>query len=74
MRDPWEEEASNDLKALIKRAGVTYAELVAALSAEGVEMTAAGLTKKLHRGAFSHAFYLQCAHVLQRRSRSQVRG
>jgi len=74
MRDPWEEEAANDLKALIKRAGATYAELVAALSAEGVEMTTAGLTKKLHRGAFTHAFYLRCAEILRRRPRSTARG
>ncbi len=69
MRDPWEEKAANDLKAQIKHAGVTYAQLVALLSAEGVELSAPGLTKKLYRGAFSYAFYLRCGEILRTRQR-----
>lgn len=72
MRDIWEEDASNELKARIKRAGLSYAELAQALSAAGEPVTVPALTKKLHRGAFSHAFFLRCAALCDRASHQRT--
>jgi hypothetical protein len=65
MKDPWEQRAANELKAQIKRAGFAYADLAAKLSAQDMPMTAHGLAKKLHRGAFSYAFFLRCLDILE---------
>jgi hypothetical protein len=65
MRDHWEQQAANHLKAQIKRAGLAYADLAAQLSARDMPITAHGLAKKLHRGAFSYAFFLRCVDILE---------
>lgn len=65
MRDPWEQQAANELKAQIKRAGLGYADLAERLSAQHTPISAHGLAKKLHRGAFSYAFYLRCVDILE---------
>lgn len=65
MRDPWEQQAANELKAQIKRAGLGYADLAERLSAQDTPISAHGLAKKLHRGAFSYAFYLRCVDILE---------
>lgn len=64
-RDAWEQQAANELKAQIKRERLGYADLAERLSAEEVPIPAHGLAKKLHRGAFSYAFFLRCAHLLE---------
>lgn len=64
MRDPWEQQAANELKAQIKRAGLGYADLAEKLSAQDMPISAQGLTKKLARGAFSYAFFLRCVEIL----------
>lgn len=60
----WDKEASNDLKAEITRRGLTYAQVVGRLAGAGVTMTAHAFTKKVNRGGFSHAFFLQCIQIL----------
>lgn len=64
----WDKEAANSLKAEITRRGLTYSQVVTRLSAAGVEMTAHSFTKKVNRGGFSHAFFLQCIEALNANS------
>ena len=52
------------LKAEIKRAGLTYAQLVEKLAENGVEEKEANLRNKLARGKFSAAFMVQCLDAL----------
>lgn len=66
MRTFWEEQAANELKAMLKRAGMSYAALADALNDQGMDTTAASLTKKLYRGAFTHSFFMQCAELARR--------
>lgn len=63
-KSEWEAGASNLLKAAIKRKGLTYAQLVDRLAAEGVVETEAALRNKLSRGTFSAAFLLQCLKAI----------
>lgn len=46
------------LKAEMKRAGVTYAELARRLGERGLQETEASITSKLARGTFSAVFLL----------------
>ena len=62
--DEWEAGVSNLLKAAIKRKGLTYAQVVERLAAEGVEINEANLRNKLSRGTFSAAFLLQCLKAI----------
>jgi Domain of unknown function (DUF6471) len=73
MRDIWEEKAANELKAQIKRAGMTYAHLAQQLSKVGIPMEAATLNQKLWRGTFSHSFYLQCVSLVEATIREKER-
>jgi hypothetical protein len=66
----WEKEASNSLKAEIVRRGLTYGEVVRLLSAEGIHMTPHAFTKKINRGGFSYAFFLQCLQVFNGKKKS----
>ncbi len=62
----WGEKASAHLKAEMKKAGVTYAELVKRLKKHGFkDETEAGITMKLKRGAFAAAFLLACLAALE---------
>jgi hypothetical protein len=56
----WEAKAANILKAELKRAGVTYAQLVERLAAIGIDEKEVNVRNKLSRGKFSAAFMLQC--------------
>ena len=56
----WQERATKFLKAKMKDAGVTYAELVARLKDHGFEETEASITMKLKRGTFAATFFLAC--------------
>ena len=54
------------LKAELKRADVTYAELAGRLNAHGFEgETEASVNSKLVRGTFSATFLLGCLAVLE---------
>jgi hypothetical protein len=52
------------LKAELKRADVSYAELARRLQNHGLEETEAGITSKMARGTFSATFLLACLTVL----------
>lgn len=55
----WEARAAAFLKAELKRAGVTYADLVARMRKHGFkEETEAGVTMKLKRGTFNATWFL----------------
>lgn len=55
----WESNAANLLKAELKRAGMTYAQL-----AELIGDKEANVRNKLSRGKFSAAFLLQCLSAI----------
>lgn len=56
----WEKLAANLLKAELKRAGVTYAQLVDKLAEIDVDDKEVNIRNKLARGKFSAAFLIQC--------------
>ncbi len=51
-------KASRFLKAEMKRADVTYAELARRLEKQGLQETEASITSKLARGTFAATFML----------------
>jgi Domain of unknown function (DUF6471) len=55
----WESLARNLLRAELMRRGLSYACLVEALAAIGVEETEAGIKNKVSRGRFTLVFFLQ---------------
>jgi hypothetical protein len=52
------------LKAELKRADVSYAELARRLNEHGLNETEVGIASKLARGTFSATFLLACLAVL----------
>ena len=63
-RTNWEKNASNLLKAEIKRRGFVYEDLAIALKKIGVEKTTPNLNKTINAGKFSFSFFLQCAEAI----------
>ena len=62
----WGDKARRFLKAELKRAGMTYAELARRLNAHGFEgETVASVNSKLVRGSFAVSFFLGCLAVLE---------
>jgi hypothetical protein len=61
----WALRASRYVKAELKRAGVTYAELAERLNAHGMEETDGSVGAKLARGTFSVTFFLAVLTVLE---------
>jgi hypothetical protein len=60
----WSDRARRFLKAELKRADVTYAELARRLNAHGLEETEPSISSKLQRGTFAVTFFLACLAVL----------
>ena len=58
-------KASRFLKAELKRAGITYAELARRLADHGLEETEASVTSKLARGTFAATFLLASLAALE---------
>lgn len=58
-------KAARFLKAEMKRAGVTYAELARRLKDHGLEETEASITSKLARGTFAATFMLATLAALE---------
>ena len=58
-------KASRFLKAEMKRAGVTYAELAKRLEEHGLQETEASITSKLARGTFAATFMLAVLAALE---------
>lgn len=56
----WESLAKNVLRAELMRRGLSYARLVDALAAIGVDETEASIKNKMSRGRFTLVFFLQC--------------
>ena len=63
--DEWGQRASAYLKAKMKEADVTYAELAKRLKKHGLKETEAGITMKLKRGTFSAVFLLASVAALE---------
>jgi len=61
----WATKASRFLKAELKRAGVTYAQLAEKLNAHGMEETEGSVGAKLARGTFAVTFFLAVLAVLE---------
>ena len=62
--EEWGRRAADHLKAKMKEADVTYAEMVKRLKKHGFKETEASLTMKLKRGAFAASFMLACLAAL----------
>lgn len=58
-------KAARFLKAEMKRAGVTYAELAKRLEGHGLQETEASITSKLARGTFAATFMLAALAALE---------
>jgi len=54
----WANRARRFLKAELKRADISYAELARRLNAKGFQETEASITSKLGRGTFAATFFL----------------
>lgn len=54
----WEDRAKRFLKAELKRAEVSYAELAERLKKHGLEETEASIANKLSRGTFAATFFI----------------
>ncbi|MBR0896822.1 hypothetical protein JQ616_17825 [Bradyrhizobium tropiciagri] len=64
--EEWGRRASDFLKAEMKKANVTYADLVKRLKKHGLkDETEAGITMKLKRGSFTAIFFLACVAALE---------
>ncbi len=61
----WQDAVTKFVKAEMKKAGVTYVEMVKRLEAHGFRETEASLTMKLKRGAFAATFLLACLAALE---------
>lgn len=61
----WSDKARRFLKAELKRADVSYKELVQRLHDHGIEETESSITSKLARGTFAVSFFLACLAVLK---------
>ena len=61
----WRTRASAFLKAKMKEAGITYAELAKRLKKFGLKETEAGITMKLKRGTFAATFFLACIAAME---------
>ena len=54
----WANRARRFVKAELKRAEISYAELARRLKDHGIEETEASITAKLNRGTFAATFFL----------------
>ena len=62
----WADRARRYVKAELKRAEVSYAELARRLKNHGLEETEASITAKLNRGTFAATFFLATMKVIGR--------
>jgi hypothetical protein len=61
----WANSARRFLKAELKRADVSYAELATRLKKHGLAETEASITSKLARGTFAATFFLAVIAALE---------
>jgi Domain of unknown function (DUF6471) len=62
----WANRARRYVKAELKRAEVSYAELARRLKDHGLEETEASITAKLNRGTFAATFFLATMKAIGR--------
>jgi hypothetical protein len=62
----WADRARRYVKAELKRAEVSYAELARRLKDHGLEETEASITSKLNRGTFAATFFLATMKAIGR--------
>lgn len=67
MKDYWSQEASNILKSLLEREGVSYKELSRRLQQIGHSEEEAALRNKINRGTFQFQFFVRCMSALGHR-------
>jgi hypothetical protein len=60
----WQALVKNLLKAELKRAGMSYADLAEKLTAIGVVENERNISNKLSRGTFTAVFFFQCMAVI----------
>jgi hypothetical protein len=63
--DEWGARASAFLKAEMRKADVTYLDMIKRLKKHGFKESQASLTMKLKRGAFAASFFLACLAALE---------
>ena len=63
--EEWGARASAFLKAEMKKADVTYIEMIKLLKKHGFKETESSFTMKLKRGAFAASFFLACLAALE---------
>lgn len=61
----WADRARRFLKAELKRADVSYADLATRLKKHGLAETESSITAKLARGTFAATFFLACLAALE---------
>jgi hypothetical protein len=66
MEKEWANRARRFVKAELKRAEVSYAELARRLKEHGLEETEASITAKLNRGTFAATFFLATMKAIGR--------
>ena len=62
----WADRARRFVKAELKRAEVSYAELARRLKEHGLEETESSITAKLNRGTFAATFFLATMKAIGR--------
>jgi hypothetical protein len=62
----WADRARRYVKAELKRAEVSYAELARRLEDHGLKETEASITAKLNRGTFAATFFLATMKAIGR--------
>ena len=62
----WADRARRFVKAELRRAEVSYAELARRLKEHGLEETEASITAKLNRGTFAATFFLATMKAIGR--------
>jgi hypothetical protein len=66
MEKQWADRARRYVKAELKRAEVSYAELARRLKDHGLEETEASITAKRNRGTFAATFFLASMKAIGR--------
>ena len=64
----WANRARRFVKAELKRAEVSYAQLARRLKEHGLEETEASITSKLNRGTFAAIFFLATMKAIGRQT------
>lgn len=63
-KSEYEAKAANLLKSELKRAGITYKELVVRLEAIGIDEKEVNIRNKLARGKFPASFLFYCLEAI----------